>query len=95
MQDRIKRYQAKLKKLADDEELASRRATMTLDVGAANRFIDAAIPDLTGSQRANLKKVLPGHGDPLCAEIYYLVSYEIKIFTTCDLNFYHGDHSMR
>ena len=58
MQDRIKRYQAKLKKLIEDEELASRRRTITLNVGAANRFIDAAIPDLTEDQKAALKKVL-------------------------------------
>ena len=56
-QDRIKRYDNKLKKLAKDQELATTQRTLSLNVGAANRFIDAAIPDLTAAQKTALRQV--------------------------------------
>lgn len=56
-QDRIQRYKKKLKKLISDEELAVTRRSLTLNVGAANRFIDAAIPDLPEDQKKALRKV--------------------------------------
>ncbi len=47
-------YQKKVKKAAARRELASSAPTITLDVAAANRFINAALPDLTHQQKQAL-----------------------------------------
>lgn len=56
-QERIKLYDKKLKKARARDELARSRPTISLDVAAANRFINAAIPELTQEQKQQLKQV--------------------------------------
>lgn len=54
--ERITQYSRKLGKPLAALELAASRPSFSLDVAAANRFIDAAIPDLTPGQKQQLKE---------------------------------------
>ncbi|KAI8467071.1 MAG: hypothetical protein J3K34DRAFT_482503 [Monoraphidium minutum] len=55
-QDRLQRYERKLKRAAAEDELARTRPGTELNVAAANRFISQAIPDLTPEQRQQLRE---------------------------------------
>jgi len=55
MQDRLERYDKKLMRAALDDEAARSRPGSDLNVAAANRFITAAIPDLTAEQKRALR----------------------------------------
>lgn len=55
-QERIKLYSKKVSKAISADELRKARPTVTLDIAAANRFIDHSIPDLTKEQRQKLKE---------------------------------------
>ncbi|GLC47179.1 hypothetical protein PLESTM_002039600 [Pleodorina starrii] len=50
--DRIRQYDKKVARAVQDAS----RPVISLDVAAASRFIDAAIPDLTEKQRRDLKR---------------------------------------
>lgn len=52
---RLKQYTAKVQRAEQAEELRNARPTLTLDVAAASRFIDHAIPSLTQEQRQRLR----------------------------------------
>ena len=52
-------YDKKVRKLESERWLAHNSAQTQINVAAANRFISAAIPDLTPTQRAALKAVRP------------------------------------
>lgn len=53
---RLQQYRKKVQKALSAEELRNNRPTATLNIAAANRFIDHAIPDLTTEQRQALKR---------------------------------------
>lgn len=53
--DRLEAYEKKVRKAVSGKLLSDARPTVALDVAAANRFIDHAIPDLTPEQRQALK----------------------------------------
>ena len=57
VQDRIRLYHKKVQKLENDQTLATSRRTTAIDVGAANRFISAAVTDLSSQQKAALQQV--------------------------------------
>ncbi|GFR44694.1 hypothetical protein Agub_g5689 [Astrephomene gubernaculifera] len=54
--DRIRQYDKKLTRAVQDAEVRASRPVLSLNVAAASRFIDAAIPDLTEEQRGALKR---------------------------------------
>ncbi|EFJ40940.1 hypothetical protein VOLCADRAFT_99155 [Volvox carteri f. nagariensis] len=54
--DRIRQYDKKLARAVHDADLRASRPVLSLDVAAASRFIDAAIPDLSEQQRRDLKR---------------------------------------
>ena len=56
-QERLRLYEKKVRKLESERWLAHNSAQTQINVAAANRFISAAIPDLTATQRAALKTV--------------------------------------
>jgi predicted YcjX-like family ATPase len=58
-QERLQLYKKKVAKVAYDNELASAKRTLQLDVATANRFINAAMTDLVPEQREALRQVLP------------------------------------
>ena len=57
MQDRIRLYHKKVQKLEHDQTLATSRRSTAIDIGAANRFISAAVTDLSAQQKAALQQV--------------------------------------
>ena len=59
-QKRVEQYTIKVKKAAGEHELSKLRPKTTLNVAAAARFIDHAIPDLTPEQRQRMKQVWTG-----------------------------------
>ena len=56
-QARIRLYHKKVQKLENDQKLATSRRTTAIDIGAANRFITAAVTDLSAQQKAALQQV--------------------------------------
>jgi len=50
-------YGKKVRKLESAEYLALNKPALELNIGAANRFISHAIPDLSKDQKAALKEV--------------------------------------
>jgi hypothetical protein len=63
-QERLHRYGNKLRRAANEDELARSRPGTELNVAAANRFISQAIPDLTPEQRRRLREQnAAGRGD--------------------------------
>lgn len=54
--ERVQQYVKKVSKAVAAEELKALRPSYSLDVAAANRFIDHAIPDLTDEQRQRLRQ---------------------------------------
>lgn len=65
LQERLHVYRKKVTKAAARRELQTTAPTLTLNVAAANRFIDAALPDLTVQQKQALRGLssLPGQDD--------------------------------
>ena len=59
LQERVRLYEKKVRKLESERWLAQNSAQRQINMAAANRFIRAAIPDLTTTQRAALKAVRP------------------------------------
>ena len=57
LQDRTKLYDEKVQKAATAVWLAKHRPSTLINVGAANRFISHALPELTPAQKAALKQV--------------------------------------
>ena len=57
MQDRIRLYTKKVKKLEQEQTLATSRRSTAINIGAANRFISAAVTDLSAQQKAALQQV--------------------------------------
>lgn len=57
VQDRIRLYHKKVQKLENDQKLATSRRMTAIDIGAANRFITAAVTDLSAQQKAALQQV--------------------------------------
>ncbi|KAF8065949.1 hypothetical protein HT031_003010 [Scenedesmus sp. PABB004] len=55
--ERLAAYERKAKKALTADDLARTRPGASLNVAAANRFIDAAIPDLTPEQKAALRSM--------------------------------------
>jgi hypothetical protein len=60
--ERVERYEKKLTRAALDDERARSRPGTDLNVAAANRFIAAAIPELTPAQRQALRRPAGGEG---------------------------------
>ena len=54
--DRLKQYKKKVDRDIAEQELRHSRPTISLNIAAANRFIDHAIPDLTQEQRGRLRE---------------------------------------
>lgn len=55
LQERLATYEQRVRKAITADELARTRPGASLDIAAVNRFIDAAIPDLTSAQHAALR----------------------------------------
>ena len=58
VQKRVSLYLSKIDQAANKQELQNAKQTLEIDVGAANRFITSAIPELTVEQRQKLKEVM-------------------------------------
>ena len=56
LQDRLKAYGKKVRKLESAEYLATHKPATEVNIAAANRFINHAIPDLSQDQKAALKQ---------------------------------------
>ena len=69
-QERLRLYEMKVRKLESEQWLAHNSAQTQINVAAANRFISAAIPDLTATQRAALKTVRLPH---VAAHVFMLL----------------------
>ncbi|PNH08583.1 Nuclear nucleic acid-binding protein C1D [Tetrabaena socialis] len=54
--ERIRQYGKKVSRAVQEAETRSARPSLRMDVAAASRFIDAALPDLTAQQREALKR---------------------------------------
>ncbi|KAK9808690.1 hypothetical protein WJX72_001998 [[Myrmecia] bisecta] len=54
--ERLELYKRKVQKVVSEKELQESRPTVQLNVAAANRFINSAIPDLTPAQRKALRE---------------------------------------
>ncbi|KAL4440306.1 hypothetical protein ABPG75_003307 [Micractinium tetrahymenae] len=54
-QERLAQYGKKVRKAAAEKELRESRRSLEVNVAAVNRFITAAVPDLTQGQKAALK----------------------------------------
>ncbi len=54
LQDRLKQFGKKVKKAAAAKELKESKRSMEVDVGAINRFISHAVPDLSSQQKQAL-----------------------------------------
>jgi hypothetical protein len=62
VQERLRLYDKKLQKAESEQWLKEHRPSLSVSVAAANRFISAAIPDLTPEQRKALRKVCVAPG---------------------------------
>lgn len=60
--DRLRAYDRKVARAAEEAARRGSRAALSLDVAAASRFIDAAIPDLTQDQKQQLKRAAQVRG---------------------------------
>ncbi|GFH30467.1 uncharacterized protein HaLaN_29330 [Haematococcus lacustris] len=58
--ERLMGFAKRVSKAEAAEELQKARPTLALNVAAANRFIDAAIPDLSSQQREMLRAASSG-----------------------------------
>lgn len=56
-QERLRLYDRKLQKAESEKWFKEHKPSLSVSVAAANRFISAAIPDLTPEQRKALRKV--------------------------------------
>ena len=61
-QERIGRYKRKLSKVQSETILKTTKRKTEINVQAANRFITAAIPELSADQKQALKQVCPQTG---------------------------------
>ena len=57
LQERLRKYSKRLAAAMNEQELANSKRSLAVDVGAANRFIEHAIPDLTDEQKTMLRDV--------------------------------------
>ncbi len=57
LQDRLETYKKKVTKLESEKWLQEHRPSLSVDVASANRFISAAIPELTPEQKHALRQV--------------------------------------
>lgn len=53
----LKAYETKLQKVLTNEDLKAQRKKMEINIDAAHRFIEHAIPELTRQQKTSLKQV--------------------------------------
>lgn len=53
----LKAYETKLQKVLANEDLKAQRKKMEINIDAAHRFIEHAIPELTRQQKTSLKQV--------------------------------------
>ena len=58
LQERLKAYNKKVRKLESADFLAKHRPATEINIAAANRFINHAIPNLSSEQKAALKQVM-------------------------------------
>lgn len=61
VQKRVSLYLSKVDQAANKLDLQNSKRTLDINVGAANRFISSAIPELTPEQRQKLKEVCTVH----------------------------------
>ena len=57
LQDRLETYKMKVTKVESEKWLQEHRPSLSVDVASANRFISAAIPELTPEQKHALRVV--------------------------------------
>lgn len=57
LQERIATYKRKLSKVQSETILKTTKRKTEINVGAANRFITAAIPELSSEQKQALRQV--------------------------------------
>ena len=57
LKERLRHYSRKVQKLQSADYLARHRPSVTLNIAAASRFIDNAVPDLCTQQKAALRQV--------------------------------------
>ena len=56
-QGKLQQLWKRLRDTRDAEELASSQPSVSLNIGAANRFISQAVPELSQEQRRKLREV--------------------------------------
>ncbi|CAL5218730.1 g444 [Coccomyxa viridis] len=61
--DRLETYKKKVTKLESEKWLQEHRPSLSVDVASANRFISAAIPELTPEQKHALRQAGKKHGE--------------------------------
>lgn len=59
-QERLQQYSLRVAKAVNARDLANSRRSLAVDIGAANRFIEHAIPELTDDQKQRLRQAGPG-----------------------------------
>ena len=57
LQERVSTYEKKVQGTLTHDEVSRTKPGASLNIAAANRFIDDAIPDLTAEQRQQLKQI--------------------------------------
>ena len=57
LQAHVEKYLRKVKKVAHEKELKEAQRVTEVNVGAANRFISHALPDLSKAQKRQLREV--------------------------------------
>ncbi len=100
VQERLEKYDKKVRKALAVEELASTRPAVTLDIAAANRFIDHAIPDLSKEQKERLKQVcqavvVPEHDTWTCLQVHVRITACCYVHISCILPRLHVSASGR
>ena len=61
LQERVSTYEKKVQGTLTHDEVSRTKPGASLNIAAANRFIDHAIPDLTAEQRQQLKQIGKQH----------------------------------
>lgn len=69
VQERLKVYGKKIRRLESEEYLAKTRPSLEVNIAAANRFINNAIPDLSKEQKQALKQARLFHKQHFFSEV--------------------------
>ena len=68
MQARLELYKTKVTKMESEKWLQEHRPSLSINVAGANRFINAAIPELSQEQKQALRRVRLSLNVPSCIQ---------------------------